>query len=75
LVRVTGVVSFVCSARNTTSVTPVAHPKGGPRQLHHDTGHDRSDPLATSAYSAWCALSEERAGALSVEPERRSTDV
>jgi hypothetical protein len=37
-VRVTGVISFVCSCRNTTSFTPVTHPTGGP--LSYTTTQD-----------------------------------
>ena len=38
-VRATGGFSFVNPARNTSKITPVAHPRVDPYDLHHVTGH------------------------------------
>jgi hypothetical protein len=40
-VRATGGFSFVNPARNTSKITPVAHPRVDPYDLHHLTGHER----------------------------------
>jgi hypothetical protein len=65
-VRATGGFSFVNPARNTSKITPVAHPRVDPYDLHHLMGHELKKSPLTYAHGYWklysCVAVERPAG-------------